>query len=421
MRLKQTEEMSVNQYDNRFTQLVKYMLMYQTDESQKAQKFVSGLQVSLQQVLSGWDIDTYKEAFHQALTIERNLTRVKIIKTGEESKGSKLGNVTAQSKDEGRCPRCKKKHFGKRCVIKCYTCGEEGHIGRNYPKIKGTPQVRYQGKVVCYNCGQPGHISREFPKRQKMEPPSGGAPNVCPGRVYNLTCEDAEADPTVIEGTLFFSNIPVHALIDPGSTHSFVSHASIKNLKLEPRELGYQMIIATPMGLILETTVGCQGCKLDMGGESFKINLAVLDIQDFDMIIGMDFLSVHEAKVDCKNKTVSLRKPNGEWISFQGQNNRIKRKHGVTLQALQSAKPESSKKNLELDSVRVVNKYPEVFPEDLPRLPPPREIEFSIDLVPGMQPISIPPYKMAPAEMRELKEQLQDLVNKEFIRPSVSP
>ena len=86
---------------------------------------------------------------------------------------------------------------------------------------------------------------------------------------------------------------------------------------------------------------------------------------------------------------------------------------------MQSAKLKPSKRSLE--SVRVVNEYPEVFPEDLPRLPPQREIEFSIDLVPGTQPISIPPYKMAPAEMRELKEQLQDLTNKGFIRPSVSP
>ncbi|XP_052197312.1 uncharacterized protein LOC127804483 [Diospyros lotus] len=175
MRLKQTDEMSVNQYDNWFTQLIKYVPLYETYESQKAQKFVSRLRVSLQQVLSGWDIDTYKEALHRALTIEKNLTRVKIIKTEEGSKGSKSGNLMAQPKEEGKCPRCKKKHPEKRCVIKCYGCGEEGHIGRNCPKIKGTPQVGYQGKVVCYNCGQPGHISRECPKRQKMELPSGRA------------------------------------------------------------------------------------------------------------------------------------------------------------------------------------------------------------------------------------------------------
>ena len=62
------------------------------------------------------------------------------------------------------------------------------------------------------------------------------------------------------------------------------------------------------------------------GGENLKIELAVLDIQDFDIIIGMDFLSIHEAKIDCKNKTVSLLKPSGELITFQGRNSRSKRK-----------------------------------------------------------------------------------------------
>ncbi|XP_052193780.1 uncharacterized protein LOC127802126 [Diospyros lotus] len=254
-----------------------------------------------------------------------------------------------------------------------------------------------------------------------MEPSSGSAQNVRPSRVYNLTCEDAEADPAVIEGTLFFSNIPVHALIDPGATHSFVSHASVEGLQLEPRELGYQMVIATPMGSTLRTAVGCRECNFNMGSKSFKIDLVVLDIQDFDIIIGMDFLSLHEAKIDCKSKTVSLPKLNGEWIVFQGQNRKIKRENGMTLHTLQTTKPKSGKKSLELESVRVVNEYPEVFPEELPGLPPQREIEFLIDLVPGTQPISIPPYKMASAEMRELKEQLQDLTNKGFIRPSVSP
>ncbi|XP_052187706.1 uncharacterized protein LOC127798285 [Diospyros lotus] len=421
MRLKQTGEMSVSQYDNRFIQLIKYVPMYETDESQKAQKFVSGLQEHLQQVLSGWDVETYKEALHRALTIERNLTRAKIIKTEEGSKSGKLGSPTTQPRDDGKCPRCKRKHPGKRCVLRCYGCGEEGHIGRNCPKIKAMPQVGNQGKVVCYNCGQPGHISRDCSKRQKMEPPSGSAQNVRPGRVYNLTCEDAEADPAVIEGTLFFSNIPAHALIDPGATHSFVSHASLEGLKLEPKELGYQMVIATPMGSTLRTAVGCRECIFSMGSESFKIDLVVLDIQDFDIIIGMDFLSLHEAKIDCKSKTVSLPKLNKEWVVFQGQSRKTKRENGVILHTLQSAKPESGKKSLKLESVGVVNEYPEVFPEELPGLPPQREIEFSIDLIPGTQPISIPPYKMAPAEMRELKEQLQDLTDKGFIRPSVSP
>ena len=74
-----------------------------------------------------------------------------------------------------------------------------------------------------------------------------------------------------------------------------------------------------------------------------------------------------------------------------------------------------------LQSVPVVNEFPDVFPEELPGLPPDREIEFTIDVLPDTQPISIPPYRMAPAELTELKEQLRDLLEKGFIRPSTSP
>ena len=74
-----------------------------------------------------------------------------------------------------------------------------------------------------------------------------------------------------------------------------------------------------------------------------------------------------------------------------------------------------------LHAVPVVNEFSDVFPEDLPGLPPEREVEFGIDVIPGTQPISIPPYRMAPAELRELKEQLKDLLEKGFIRPSISP
>ena len=74
-----------------------------------------------------------------------------------------------------------------------------------------------------------------------------------------------------------------------------------------------------------------------------------------------------------------------------------------------------------MDSVPVVQEFSDVFPSDLPGVPPDRDIDFAIDLEPGTKPISIPPYRMAPAELKELKDQLQDLLSKGFIRPSVSP
>ncbi len=79
------------------------------------------------------------------------------------------------------------------------------------------------------------------------------------------------------------------------------------------------------------------------------------------------------------------------------------------------------RKESKIEELPVVCEYPEVFPEDIPGLPPPREMEFAIDLVPGTGPISIAPYRMSPLELFELKKQLEELLEKGFVRPSVSP
>jgi len=77
-------------------------------------------------------------------------------------------------------------------------------------------------------------------------------------------------------------------------------------------------------------------------------------------------------------------------------------------------------KEVRIEDIAVVREYPDVFPKELPGLPPNREVEFSIDLLPGTRPISKAPYRMAPAGMKELKEQLEELLDLGFVRPSVS-
>ena len=74
-----------------------------------------------------------------------------------------------------------------------------------------------------------------------------------------------------------------------------------------------------------------------------------------------------------------------------------------------------------LEDIPIVKEFPDVIPDDISGLPPDREVECTIDLIPGTEPISIPPYRMAPVEMRELKAQLEELLSKGFIRPSISP
>ncbi|CAL9000355.1 unnamed protein product, partial [Prunus brigantina] len=123
---------------------------------------------------------------------------------------------------------------------------------------------------------------------------------------------------------------------------------------------------------------------LDVLQIAIEADLIPLEMVDLDVILGMDWLAKHRALVDCFRKEVVLH-------------NRLR-----------------------LEDIPVVREFPDVFPENLPRLPPHWEIEFTIELIPGTYSISQAPYRMAPAELRELKTQLQELVDKGFIRPSFS-
>ena len=145
----------------------------------------------------------------------------------------------------------------------------------------------------------------------------------------------------------------------------------------------------------------------------------------------MDWLSEHYAFIDCRSKKVIFKLPGEETYHFEG----IKSPTLETVSTrvtcvltemrnegyLVSIQEISQEDNKILHDIAVVQEFPDVFSEDLPGLPPPREVDFAIELVPGSQPIFKPPYRMAPAELKELKEQLEDLINKGFIRPSISP
>ncbi|TYK04606.1 pol protein [Cucumis melo var. makuwa] len=127
-------------------------------------------------------------------------------------------------------------------------------------------------------------------------------------------------------------------------------------------------------------------------------------MRDFDVILGMDWLSANHASIDCFGKEVVFNPPSEPSFKFRGAGIVYTREPEVSL----SSKP-------------VVRKYPDVFFDELSRLPPPREIDFVIELEPDTAPISKAPYRMAPVELKELKVQLQELLDKGFIRPSVSP
>ncbi|GJZ06445.1 putative reverse transcriptase domain-containing protein [Tanacetum coccineum] len=153
-------------------------------------------------------------------------------------------------------------------------------------------------------------------------------------------------------------------------------------------------------GNLVSTNTVIQGATLTLLNQPFKIDLMPIKLGSFDVVIGMDWLSKYHARIICDEKVVHIP-INGETLII-----RVMEK-------------KSDEKRLE--DIPVVREFPEVFPKDLPGLPPVRQVEFQIDLIPGTTPVARAPYRLAPSEMQELSNQLQELSDRGFIRPSTSP
>jgi len=148
------------------------------------------------------------------------------------------------------------------------------------------------------------------------------------------------------------------------------------------------------------------------------VDLVQLDIQVWDVIQGMDWLTRHKVTMDCERKLVTFSASDGERVTFKGNGHQLTIPTVSAMQAFKMLKKGcqgylcaievTELKELDLSEISVVREFPQVF-QEVPRLPPDREIEFTIELVPGTAPISKAPYRMAPAELTELKTQLQEL------------
>nr|GEY42435.1 putative reverse transcriptase domain-containing protein [Tanacetum cinerariifolium] len=160
-------------------------------------------------------------------------------------------------------------------------------------------------------------------------------------------------------------------------------------------------------GKIIGVNTIIRGCTLNFMNHPFNIDLMPVPLGSFDVIIGMDWLTKYHGVIICDEKIVQQKYLSMGCDVFLAN---------VTIK---EAKGKSEEKRLE--DVPIVRDFPEVFPEDLPGIPPARPVEFQIDLVPSVIPVARVTYRLAPSEMKELAEQLQELSDKGFIRPSSSP
>ncbi|GJY96455.1 putative reverse transcriptase domain-containing protein [Tanacetum coccineum] len=243
---------------------------------------------------------------------------------------------------------------------------------------------------ASYVCGSTDHVRPACPRWNRPQGPGDNHPNQVAannegqgrgnqgnqarGRAFMLGVEEARQDPNIVTDTFTLNNHFATTLFDSGADYSFVSTTFIPLLGLEPNDLGFRYEIEIASGQLVEIDKVIKGCKLEIKGHVFDIDLIPFGHRSFDVIIGMNWLSNYKTEIIYHEKVVRIPLPNDK-----------------------------------------------VFSDNLPGLPPIREIEFRIELISGATPVAKSPYRLGPSELEELSGQLKKLQDKGFIQLSSSP
>ncbi|XP_074299739.1 uncharacterized protein LOC141630895 [Silene latifolia] len=242
--------------------------------------------------------------------------------------------------------------------------------------------------------------------------------------------EAAKEDAHVVTGTFLVNSKPTFVLFNSGATHSFISREHVRALNLTAYDRVVDSVIV-PSGESMPCDRIYTSVPIQIGEVVFHCDLMEFPLGGFEVILGMDWLGRYKAFIDCYQKKISLRGPKGVRVTYKGYMVKPKVKF-ISVNTLKSSLRKGDQLILcqmwdresetpRISDIPVVRDFEGVFPEEIPGLPPKRDVDFSIDLKPGAGPISKPPYRMGPKEMEELKKQLDELAEKGYIRPSVSP
>jgi hypothetical protein len=211
-----------------------------------------------------------------------------------------------------------------------------------------------------------------------------------------------------MSGTFSIHHKPVVTLFDSGATHSFISNNCGTQIGLDLCPTQGSYMISTPGGKITSNQM-VKSVPIQLGSQVIKTDLVLLNLEGIDVILGTNWMTEHRVLLDTSSRVIEINSPHQGVVTLYlpQQEYLYSCTYAIT--------------DIKVKDIPVVCEYPDVFPNDLPRMPPDRDIEFIIELQPGTAPISKRLYRMPPNELAELKIQLQDLLDKSFIRPSASP
>ncbi|GJZ53273.1 putative reverse transcriptase domain-containing protein [Tanacetum coccineum] len=313
-----------------------------------------------------------------------------------------------------KCTNCNYHHLPETPCCMCTNCNHFGHFSKDYkvgsmmvnPLNARNPIV---ARGTYFECGSTDHYKATCLRLNQAPGQGGNRPNQALAidrgqdrgnnsnqareRGFILGAEEVREDPNIMASMFTLNNHYATTLFDPRADYSFVSTTFIPLIDIEPNNLGFSYEIEIARGQLVEINKIIQGCQLEIKDHTFDIDLIPFGHGSFDVIVGMDWLSRHKAEIVCHEKVVKIPLPNGEILRVLGERPEEKVIH------LMNAKAEEQKQK----DIVVVRNFSEVFPDDLLGLPPPREIEFCIDLIPRATPVAKSPYRLMPSEWRSCR------------------
>ncbi|GJS11931.1 putative reverse transcriptase domain-containing protein [Tanacetum coccineum] len=280
-------------------------------------------------------------------------------------------------------------------------------------------------RATCYECGAEGHFKRDCPKLKNRNRENQGGSGNAPAKVYAVGNVGTNPNSNVVMGTFLLNNRYASILFNTGADRSFVSTAFSSQIDTTPTTLDHFYDVELADGRIIGLNTIIQNCTLNFLNHSFYINPMLVELSSFDTIIGMDWLAKYHAVIICAEKIVHI--PWGrKTLIVRGDESNQKNETRLNIISctktqkyilegchvfiahVTTTETEDKSEKKRLEDVPIVRDFPEVFPEDLPGLPPTRQVEFQIDLVPRAAPVVRAPYRLAPSEMKELLDQLID-------------
>jgi hypothetical protein len=422
--------LSVVEYLHKFTELSRYATEVLKTDEQKQDAFLHGLDPEIRTLLGASVYPDFNTLVNKAITTAKH-KKEEIKDKKRKFEGKKVFYQEKTQKTQH--PDYSRPKSQSVVSYKVHTAPFRQPSQSVPTKIQGINHTQSAGgsqltnPKACFNCHETGHFIANCPYKNKPAPSvfsnsvngpkqtsgaSRGAPaktqqSYGKAKVNHVYAEEAGDAPGVILSEFLVQSILATVLFDSGASHSFISSSFVDANYVDTVALKRPLITQSPGGHI-PCHLGVNGIPINLSGVVFLANLVVLNSQGIDVILGMDWLTKHRGSIACAERTVTVTNHHGETVTCHVKISRP----GPMLHNLKAETPKE---------IPVVAEYMDVFPEELPGMPPEREVEFTIDLAPGTAPIARRPYRMAAPELIELKRQLDELLQKGYIRPSSSP